>query len=131
MNYNEIFQRWAILMDLSQFSLDAKAMTQTLLLRAYFAKGVRDFEDARQTIMTDEKADDVTKQNALAAKAEEDSGLEKRVFNKEAFESIVKAVYDYPNRDITTNLVLKNGEPTKVEKNAWLTLITEIIVDIS
>ena len=136
MNYNEVYHALMLLNDLSQLKLAAKATTEKLLIRAHYAKPMKDFEEFSQSVNGDEKADDEAKKSALETKASETiEGFTPRSLSVEAFEQIVEAAAD---RDMITSGIaapVKNdkGEVTgagQLPTEFWLQTIAENLVEV-
>lgn len=144
MTYNDIYFNIALLNDLAELKLPAKATTERLLLRAHYSKPHREFEDIKETILKDEASDDEAKNKAVAEKAQEEiAGFKPRYFSEAALEQIVAAVTELGD-DIQSQLagiklneegnpVLdEDGKPqfNEIKIEGWLNAIVERFVEV-
>ena len=96
MTYNDLLTAMAVLGDALGMALPAKALSETLLLRAHYAKGVKEWQTMTEQVQKDmprndgEGADEYAKRlgGVLAQKVGEECAVEWRRLSRAAFEEL-------------------------------------------
>lgn len=131
MKYNDIYLRMAFLNDLRQLRLDRDALTETVLLRVHYNKGIREFEAQKQDLVADQSADDEVRRQAVRTAADEDCpAVSDRRFTREAFRSIVAAAMDAEG-GLASFMAppAAEGEPAPLlPADVWLEQFAEVMV---
>ena len=100
MNYNDVYTRMALLGDVLGLAPAAKAMSETLMMRAHYSRTVKEFETAMEQVRTDTTPADGSERTAeqeklynetVEAKAREDCGADDRRYSAAALEQICEA----------------------------------------
>ncbi|WP_289739366.1 hypothetical protein [Paramuribaculum intestinale] len=137
MTYLEILNRMAVLGDVLTLKLPAKAMAETLRLRAHYAKGVKEWTTIAEQINKDtapaegkERDEEQQKQydEVLQAKAAEDAELKDRRYTPEAFEQLCEVTSD---KDMMLSALArdKEGKPGEIPAVAWLDYVAANLVE--
>lgn len=136
MNHIEVINRMAVLGDALQLTLPAKAMAETLLLRAHYAKGIKEWQTVVEQIDKDtkpadsgERTEEQTKafNEAIDAKSKEDAAIADRRYSAEAFEALCGVVGD--RKEIVSALVRnEKGEPQQLSVIGWLEFVATNLV---
>lgn len=136
MTYLDIINRMAVLGDALQLSLSAKAKAETLLLRAHYARGMKEWQTQLEQIDKDTKPADGKERSeeekkayeeTINAKAKEDAQFGDRRYTAEAFEKLCEGIGD--REEITSALVRdKKGEPQLLHSLIWLDFVATNLV---
>lgn len=131
MTYNDILTAMAMLGDALRMSLPAKALSETLLLRAHYSKGIKEWSTMTEQMQKDmprnegEADEEYSKRlnGLLITKAEEDCSLAKRGYSVAAFEELCGAC----PRDVIERNVDKD-EVVKIPAVVWLDWVAANLV---
>ena len=136
MNYLDIINRMAVLGDALQLQLPAKTKAETLLLRAHYAKGIKEWQAAMEQINNDTKPADGKERSeeeqksydeAFNTKAKEDAALVDRRYTTEAFEGLCSAIGD--KEEIISALARNDkGEMQPIPAISWLEIVANTLV---
>lgn len=129
MNYNEALIKNALLNELALIrGLNAKALTERILLSIHYRKAVEDWLKVRQSVESEQDATDEIKANAISTKIVEDCGIDDRRMSAESFGQVVEAVA--PLETITSILAARptDGTPQSIPTDAWLQAFAEVLV---
>lgn len=134
MTYNDILNRMSVLGDALQLRLPAKAMAETLMLRAHYAKGMKEWQTMCEQIQKDlprsegESDEDYLKRvnDVLIPKAADEAELPERRYTVEAFEQLCGAAAEQGEMESSVHLT-KDGKRAQVP--AWLWL-DHMVVDL-
>lgn len=136
MKYVEVINRMRMLGDALQLSLPAKAMSETLLLRAHYAKGISEWQTMADQVGKDmpreEGEDDATYlkrlNDVLMPKSEEEAPtVADRRYSVEAFELLCEAAIKKGKIASSVHITDK-GEPAEVPAPAWLEVVAVNLV---
>ena len=136
MRYVEMITRMNVLGDALQLALPAKAMSETLLLRAHYAKGMNEWQTMCEQVGKDmpreEEEDDAAYlkrlNDMLAPKSEEEAPtVSDRRYSKEAFEAVCAAAID-AGEVLSSVHLTKDYKPAKVPAWLWLEYLAANIV---
>lgn len=137
MKYVEVINRMNVLGDALQLTLPAKAMSETLLLRAHYAKGMNEWQTMCEQVSKDmpreEGEDDAAYlkrlNDMLAPKSEEEAPtVADRRYSKEAFEAVCAAAID-AGEVLSSVHLTKDYKPAKVPAWLWLEYLAANIVN--
>lgn len=136
MNHIEVINRMSVLGDALQLTLPAKVMAETLLLRAHYAKGIKEWQTVVEQIDKDTKpadgkarTEEQTKafNEAIDAKSKEDATIADRRYSAEAFEALCGVVSE--RKEIVSALVRNDkGEPQPFPTIGWLEFVATNLV---
>lgn len=132
MTYNDILTAMAILGDALRMSLPAKALSETLLLRAHYSKGIKEWSTMTEQVQKDmprnegETDEDYSKRlnELLLPKAEEECSLAKRGYSVAAFEELCGAC---PKDAVERNV--GKDEVAKIPAIVWLDYVAANLVE--
>ena len=137
MTYLDILNRMAVLGDALTLKLPAKAMAETLRIRAHYAKGVKEWTTITEQINKDtaptegkERTEEQKKQyeEALTAKAGEEAELKDRRYSPEAFELLCEAASG--KGTVQSALVRdKEGKAGDMPAVVWLDYVAAKLVE--
>lgn len=137
MTYLEILNRMAVLGDALTLKLPAKAMAETLRLRAHYAKGIKEWTTITEQINKDtapaegkERDEEQQKQydDALHAKVAEDAELKDRRYTPEAFEQLCEVASD-KGMMLSALARDKEGKAGEIPAVAWLDFVAANLVE--
>ncbi len=107
LTYNDVYVCMALLGDALQLSLPKKALSEVLMLRAHYGKGVKEFDEAKKQIVDDaskgkdpekdKEAIEAAVKEPIEAKAKEEAGIASRPLSAGAFEEICGAATEAGN----------------------------------
>lgn len=132
MTYNDVLTAMAMLGDALRMSLSAKALSETLLLRAHYSKGVREWSTMTEQMQKDmprnegEADEEYSRRlnELLVTKADEECSLAKRGYSVAAFEELCGAC----PRDVVERGA-GEGEVAKIPAVAWLDYVAANLVE--
>ena len=131
MTYNDVLSRMSVLGDALQFTLPAKAMSATLLMRAHYAKGMAEWQTICEQLQKDiprnedeSDSDYMARINEVATeKSKEETTLADRRYTPEVFELICAAAAEKGEVQSSVHVGLDdNGKPTAAKVPAWMWL---------
>lgn len=136
MTYLDILNRMPVLGDALQLPLSAKVKAETLLLRAHYAKGIKEWQTVLEQINKDTQPEDGGERNeeqqktydeAITEKLKEEVSLADRRFSSSAFEALCEAVGD--SKEIVSSLNRnKEGLPQPFPAIVWLEYVADNLV---
>ncbi len=134
MKYTDILTAMVLLGDALAMELPAKVRAETCLMRAHYAKGIKEWETVREQIATDnppKSGDERTDEEndalneLLTAKADEEAALERRHYSAEAFVELCGAC----PHDVVRRRGRKPEEDVLIPAAACLDAVTATLME--
>ena len=136
MTYLEILNRMPVLGDALQLNLSPKVKAETLLLRAHYAKGIKEWQTILEQIDKDTKPENGAERDeeqqkvfndAINEKAKEEVTLTDRRYTVKAFEELCEAVNN--QKEIVSALARnEQGLPQPMPVDYWLEYVAGNLV---
>ena len=136
LTYLDILNRMPVLGDALQLNLPAKVKAETLLLRAHYAKGIKEWQTVLEQIDKDTKPENGAERDdeqqkvfneAVNEKANEEVALADRRYTTEAFEKLCEAIGD--RKEIASALNRnEDGIPQPYPAIFWLEYVANNLV---
>lgn len=135
LTYIDVLNRMGVLGDALQLNLPAKVKAETLLLRAHYSKGVKEWQSILEQIEKDSQVDGSEpteeqakiKNDAIEAKVKEEVSLADRRYSTEAFEALCGAV---DGHETVVSVLTRNDEgvPQPFPSILWLEYVANNLV---
>lgn len=127
--YNNVYIRMQLLAEILSLKLPKKALSETLILRAYYGKAVDEFEQSKKQMCSDATSGKDPEKDkgeiekivseAILSKSEEDAGVADRKFSSQAFEEVVGAAMEAGTMK-SAMFIGEDKKPVSVDALLWL-----------